>query len=178
MPTASRRRRVLLILVPSVLIALMLALFAWPSSRLAPRGLPIGVVGDPPALPAGSGAFSIHRYSSEQAARHAIEQRQVYGALVDSSASGRTLFVASAASLFVAQLLQRSFASDRPLVRVVDVVPADPQDPRGAALALSALPLVIIGSSPAPCSGSGSGPGASWPAGSSRRARSQVSSRP
>ena len=68
----------------------------------------------------------------------------MYGALVDSS-PGRTLFVASAASLFVAQLLQRTFASDPALVRVVDLVPADPQDPRGAALASSVLPLVIIG---------------------------------
>ncbi len=137
----------LLILVAPGLVALMLTAFAWPSARLAPRGLPVGVVGAVRGFPTEGGAFSVHRYPDAATARQAIEHRHVYGAAV-ASADGTRLLVASAASLQVAQLLERMFAGEArsgPAVRVVDVVPADPQDPRGAALASSVQPLVLAG---------------------------------
>jgi hypothetical protein len=81
----------------------------------------------------------------------------VYGAVVVSP-RGPTLLTASAASPLVAQLLRQTVEAVaspasggqapgglvlRP--RVVDVVPADPDDPRGAALAAAVLPLVLAG---------------------------------
>jgi hypothetical protein len=126
-----------------------LAAFAWPSARLEPRDLPFGIAGPPSVASAleervaqRGGAFDLHRYADETAARAAIEDREVYGALV-ASAHGTTLLTASAASPVVAQLLEEAFAlSDR--VRVIDVVPADDDDPRGVALNSLVLPLTLV----------------------------------
>ncbi|HEV3377582.1 MAG TPA: hypothetical protein VG126_09925, partial [Thermoleophilaceae bacterium] len=63
------------VVVPLV-TALLLTLFAWPSARLEPRELPIGVAGPEAAagavekrLAAQGGAFEVHRYADEAAAR-------------------------------------------------------------------------------------------------------------
>lgn len=160
------------VLVP-VVVAVALMAFAWPSARLAPRDLPIGIAGPAQAtasierqLGRRGNAFDVHRYTDEAAARAAITDRDVYGAIVVAP-SGVTVLTASAASPVVAQLLSQaateaggsggaaapgpgspagqapSAAGARP--RVVDVVPADPEDPRGAALSASVLPLVLAG---------------------------------
>ena len=147
MPASPSRPQPAVVLVVPVLVGLILTLFAWPSARLAPRHLPFGVVGTVPGALATGSSFSVRRYADAAAARHGIRQREVYGAVVGSP-QGTTLYVASAASLVVAQLLEHAFAApvaSGPQVRVVDVVPADPQDPRGAALAASVLPLVLAG---------------------------------
>ena len=147
MPANPPRPHPAVILAVPALAALFLALFAWPSARLAPRDLPLGVVGQEPAAVAAGHAFSVHRYADAAAARHAIEQRTVYGAVIGSQ-HPPTLYVASAASLVVAQLLEHTFAAPAAAgaqVHVVDVVAADPQDPRGAAFAAAVLPLVLAG---------------------------------
>jgi hypothetical protein len=189
------------VLVPA-LVALALVAFAWPSARLAPRDLPIGVAGPPQAATAiqrqlaqRGGAFDVHVYADEAAARAAIGDREVYGAIV-AAPNGVTLLTASAASPVVAQLLSQAATEAGPAggpasgpagdpaggpagtlagstpggpatsapatsapgasapgasapggrqPRVVDVVPADPEDPRGAALSASVLPLVLAG---------------------------------
>ena len=99
------------ILAVPVVVALVLTLFAWPSARLEPRDLPIGVAGAPPAAEAiekrlaqQEGAFDVQRYGDEAAAREAIEDRDVYGAFV-ATPSGPKVLTASAASPAVAQLL-------------------------------------------------------------------------
>ncbi|MFI1359956.1 ABC transporter permease [Streptomyces sp. NPDC020898] len=145
------------VLVP-VLVALALWAFAWPAARTAPRDLPLGVAGPATAvtqiekqLSAHEGAFEIHRYADEAAARDAIEDRTVYGAVV-VTAEGPELLTATAASPLVAQLLQQvvseqaaqSGQSGAP-VRTVDVVPAAADDPRGAAFGASVLPLALAG---------------------------------
>ena len=102
------------ILVVPLVAALILILFAWPSAKVGPRDLPVGVVG---AQPFAAPGFEVHRYASEAAARDAIEDREVYGAL-----TGSKVLVASAASAPVAQMLTHA-AEGRP---VEDVVPAVP----------------------------------------------------
>jgi hypothetical protein len=84
------------ILIVPMAIALALTLFAWPASRQEPRDLPVGVAGPAAAimpieqqLGAREGAFEIHRYADEAAARRAIEDRDVYGAFVASPAGRR-----------------------------------------------------------------------------------------
>jgi len=137
-----------ILLVPLV-VAVVLALFAWPSARLEPRDLPIGVAGAPAAAAAVEqrlaqrpGAFDIKRYRDDPAARSAIEDREVYGAFVVTPAGGKVL-TASAASPLVAQLLTQAAAETaaEPLP-VEDVVASSP---RRTALASSVLPLVIAG---------------------------------
>ncbi|MBO1332385.1 ABC transporter permease [Streptomyces sp. VRA16 Mangrove soil] len=153
MPALHRKSAAAVLLVP-LLAALALWAFAWPATRTAPRDLPLGVAGAPAAaapverrLAARDGAFEVHRYADEAAARAAIEDRKVYGAVV-ATPDGPKLLTASAASPVVAQLLQQALTAQAPAgtkVTTVDVVPAPAADPRGAALSSSILPLVIAG---------------------------------
>jgi hypothetical protein len=140
------------LLIP-LAVAGILSLFAWPSANLEPRDLPLGVAG--PDQMAGAlaerleeeraGAFELHRYADEAAARTAIEDREVYGAIV-AAPDGITLLTASAASPLVAQLLtQAAVAPPTGSVETVDVVPTTREDPRGIVLGAAVLPLVFAG---------------------------------
>jgi hypothetical protein len=134
------------ILVVPLVVALILTLFAWPSAKLGPRDLPVGVAGPAAAtgpieeqLQAREGAFELHRYADEAAARESIEDRDVYGAFVVTP-QGAKVLTASAGSQAVAQ--QLTHAADEAGATVEDVVPAGPQ---ATGLASSVLPLVIAG---------------------------------
>jgi hypothetical protein len=147
--SATRRPLAVALLVP-LLAALALWAFAWPAARTAPRDLPLGVAGPAAAaaqteqrLSQHEGAFEIHRYADEAAARDAIEDRTVYGAVV-VTAQGPRLLTASAASPTVAQLLRQAVAGDTE-VPAVDVVAVPEDDPRGAAFGASVLPLTLAG---------------------------------
>ncbi|WP_405641607.1 ABC transporter permease [Streptomyces sp. NBC_00019] len=154
-PTGNARRMIAVALLVPVIAALALWAFAWPAARTAPRDLPLGVAGPAAAtaqvekqLAQHDGAFELHHYKDEAAARDAIEDRTVYGAVV-VTADGPRLLTASAASPVVAQLLQQAVAeqaaADGTQVRTVDVVAAPAADPRGAALTASVLPLALAG---------------------------------
>jgi hypothetical protein len=151
---------VAILLVP-IVVALVLTLFMWPQARSEPRDLPLGIAGPTAAtgpieakLTRLGDAFEVHRYTDGASARAAIEDRSVYGAIVAGPA-GVALLTASAGSPVVARLFQEQFAaptaagnggSDQPVAaRVIDVVPADPNDPRGAALSALVLPLLLAG---------------------------------
>ncbi|QOV39915.1 ABC transporter permease [Streptomyces ferrugineus] len=151
----ARRRLIAVVVLVPVIAALALWAFAWPAARTAPRDLPLGVAGPAAAtaqverqLAQKDGAFEIHRYADEAAAREAVEDRTVYGAVVVTP-QGPELLTASAASPTVAQLLQQAVAeqaaAEGTQVRTVDVVPAPENDPRGAALNASVLPLALAG---------------------------------
>ncbi|RFU85698.1 ABC transporter permease [Streptomyces triticagri] len=137
-----------------MIVALALWAFAWPAARTAPHELPVGVAGPAAAadgaakqLEARDGAFEVHRYADEAAARDAIEDRTVYGAVVVTP-SGPKLLTASAAGPVVAQLLTEAVTAGAPegtQVQTDDVVAAPAADPRGAALGASVLPMSIAG---------------------------------
>ncbi|MFE7033546.1 ABC transporter permease [Streptomyces sp. NPDC057621] len=148
-----RRHIAAVVLLVPVLAALALWAFAWPAARTAPHDLPLGVAGPAAAtaqvqkqLEAHEGAFEIHRYADEAAARDAIEDRTVYGAVV-VTAQGPKLLTASAASPVVAQSLQQAVAqrADGAPMETVDVVPAAADDPRGSVLTSSVLPMTLAG---------------------------------
>jgi hypothetical protein len=132
--------------------ALLVPLFAGPAANLAPRDLPVVVAGPAPAA-AGlaerlrderPGAFELTTVADATAADRALRDREAYAAFV-VGADGVTLHVASAAGPAVAALLTQAageLGGDRP-VPVVDVVPADPDDPRGGGFAAGFLPLVM-----------------------------------
>ncbi|KQX78248.1 hypothetical protein [Streptomyces sp. Root1310] len=152
--SATRRLIAVVLLVPT-LAAVALWAFAWPAARTAPRDLPLGVAGPPAAtaqlerqLTRHEGAFEIHHYTDGTAARDAVEDRTVYGAVV-VTAEGSELLTASAASPLVAQLLQQAVAQEAAAsgtrVKTVDVVAAPAADPRGSALGASVLPLALAG---------------------------------
>ncbi len=140
----------------AVLLTVVLTAFAWPAVRSAPHDLPLAVAGPPPAVEqvstaleqASPGAFDVRPVDDEAAARSAIEDREVSGAVV-VGADGPRLLVASAASATVANSLRQvaaglGAATGTP-VPVEDVVPAPETDPRGAGLAAAALPLALGG---------------------------------
>ncbi|RKS79918.1 hypothetical protein CLV35_0333 [Motilibacter peucedani] len=149
----------LLVLVVGLPVVVTLAVlaFAWPAARVQPREVPIGVVGAGPSEAqlagrlAGGGAFDLHLYPDEVAARRAIGERDVYGAFVLGQ-SRLDVLEASAASPVVAQLLtgvaqnvaaESGGAGDALTVRVSDVVPLSTADAKGTVLSASLLPLTI-----------------------------------
>ncbi|WP_406010258.1 ABC transporter permease [Streptomyces sp. NBC_00637] len=152
---STTRRLIAVVLLVPTLAAVALWAFAWPAARTAPRDLPLGVAGPTAAvarleeqLNRHEGAFEVHRYADEAAARDAVEDRTVYGAVV-ATTEGPELLTASAASPVVAQLLQqtvtRQAAASGTRLKTVDVVPAPAADPRGSALVASVLPLALAG---------------------------------
>jgi hypothetical protein len=126
--------------------ALLIPLFAAPAANLAPRDLPIAVVGPPQVAQQLAaehpGAFEITTVPDAAAADTAIKNRDVYGAIL-VTATGPEVHVASAASPTVAQLLTQAAAGLGQSVPVRDVVPVDPDDPRGAGFGAGFLPLAI-----------------------------------
>ncbi|MFE2059680.1 ABC transporter permease, partial [Streptomyces sp. NPDC059446] len=154
MPAAPNRRAVAAVLLVPLVVTLALWAFSWPAARIAPRDLPVGIAGAAPAadqlqkrFEQREGAFEIHRYEDAAAARTAIEERVVYGAVVITEA-GPHLLTASAAGPVVAQLLTEAAGAAAPGgsgVPVTDVVAAPEADPRGSALGASILPLALAG---------------------------------
>jgi hypothetical protein len=138
--------------------ALMVFAFAWPAANVGPRELPVAVAGPPQAVEqieatlaavpgpdGGETAFDVVVVDDGAAATAAIEDREVYGAVVVSP-DGPRLLVASAAGPAVAQMLRTAAAELSPpgaAVPVEDVVPTDPDDPVGAGLGAALLPLVM-----------------------------------
>lgn len=146
--TPHTHRRPAAILVVPIVVALVVTLFAWPSARLEPRDLPVGVAGPPAAaqqlerrLSAHEGAFDVEHYDDEAAARQAIEDREVYGAFVATHGGGKVLTASAASPMVAQQLTQAASQGDAP-VQVEDVVPVTRE---GLALPSSVLPLVIAG---------------------------------
>jgi hypothetical protein len=149
--------------------ALLVALFAWPAANAEPRDLPVAVAGPAPAAEQFAaqlraqrpGAFDITTVPDAAAADQALRGREAYAAFV-LGPDGVALHTASAASPTVATLLTQAAGqlsgatggtgatgatgatggTGAP-VRVTDVVPGDPDDPRGAGFAAGFLPLAL-----------------------------------
>jgi hypothetical protein len=126
-----------------VLQAVLVSAFVLPGYKPEPHHVPVGVVGPDQVARAleakGADDFTVHRYASEAEARKAVEERDVYGAVVAANGAKHVL-IASAASNTVAQML-RGAAGDVP---VQDLKPLDPDDPRGSTINLLMLPLISV----------------------------------
>jgi hypothetical protein len=162
-----RQLLIISVALPLVIVLAVLA-FAWPVARIAPRDLPVGVVGASPATEgamagmshAEPGGFSFQLYPDEASARSAIKDRDIYGAF-EFTRRRVIVLEASAASPTVAQLLdgigqqlahyatEEAAASGESWLHVhavqVDVVPTSASDPRGVVLASAVLPLSMCG---------------------------------
>ena len=148
---------VVVTLLTAILTVLLIA-FAWPASRSEPRDLPLAVAGPPAAVSQVSGfleqrspgAFEVEALADRAAAVQAIEDRDVYGAIVLDQPQSIEVLTASAGGPAVAQILAQmpaQLAAAQPglTAKVTDVVPLPADDPRGAGLAAGALPLVLGG---------------------------------
>jgi hypothetical protein len=153
---SSGNRKILFVLAGMLALA-----FVFVGSNVAanheprPHGLPLGVVGPPAAVAAITrqldsnvpGGYAVHAYGSLAAAQTAILHRTIYGAV--DVGPPPVLLVASAASRFVATLLQQTFQAaagvqGQQLV-IHDVVPLPPSDSTGATAFSATLSLIIVG---------------------------------
>ncbi|MFF0454673.1 ABC transporter permease [Nocardia africana] len=106
------------VLALSALITVLVTAFAWPTSNLAPRHLPVGLAGPAPAVEQvrqglaalGTSAIDTTTYPDRSAAVRAIEDRDIYGAIV-IGANGPEVLTASAAGPAVAQALSEAARS-------------------------------------------------------------------
>jgi hypothetical protein len=158
-----RQLAIVAIALPLV-ITIAIVAFAWPTARIQPRDVPVGVAGAAPAAQqlvttlsaAEPGAFDLRLYASAHAAATAIRSRDIYGAFV--VAPGRLqILEASAAGPAVAQVLstagvrlaaaanRTAAAAGQPAIAVttVDVVPLPAADPKGSVFSSALLPLTI-----------------------------------
>lgn len=138
----------------AILFSVVLLAFGLPGVKAEPHDVPIGVAGPAQAVQQVSGAlaereagaFAVTSYADEAALAAAIRDREVYGGLA-VSAKGPKLLTASAGSPVVAQALTAigtGLASQQGAVlESQDVVPLTADDPRGAGLAVSPLPMLI-----------------------------------
>lgn len=154
---------ILFTVMETVIVSLILVIFAWPLVNATPAGLPIGIVGPAVVTDAveqavdsqAPGVFSWTEFDSADTAVAAIGQREIYGAFVLSD-TGLEVITASAANVAVSQLLSqvgqqisdataRSYGLTVLSPSVIDVAPMPATDARGAGLSAAALPLVIAG---------------------------------
>ncbi|UOE42520.1 ABC transporter permease [Agromyces larvae] len=157
----------------AAVVAVVVLAFAWPSVTAEPRDLPIAIVGTDQAIDAVEaaidehqpGAVALQSADDRSAAVDAIEQRDVYGAIV--LGEHPEVLTSSAASLPVSQMLTgigqtleaqinaraaaEAAAAGAPVapphidVPATDVVPLADSDPRGSGLASAMFPLVMGG---------------------------------
>src|ERR1700694_2141096 len=174
-PLAALRATAIVVALTTVLAIIAIA-FALPAARSKPHDVPIGAVGPQTASGQGAlprerevppparrgvaglleqnapGAFAVTTYPDEAALVTAIRDREVYGG-ISLGQGGPKLLIATGASPTVAQLLTQvgngtaQHAGVPP--RTEDLAPPTANDPRGAGLAASALPITLAGLLPA-----------------------------
>jgi hypothetical protein len=157
-PAAIRATGIIVVL--TVVLAILAIAFALPAARSKPHDVPIGAAG--PQAASGQvaaileqrapGAFAITYYPGEAALRDAIRNRDVYGG-ISFGPDGRSLLIATGGSPMVAQMLTQigngvAQQAGVPL-HTEDLAPPTADDPRGAGLAGSALPITLAGLLPA-----------------------------
>ncbi|MGE2723009.1 ABC transporter permease [Mycolicibacterium celeriflavum] len=157
-PAAIRATGVIVVL--TVVIAIVALAFALPAARSGPHDVPIGAAG--PQAASGQvaatleqqapGAFAVTYYPGPDALRDAIESRDVYGGIAFGP-DGPTLMIATGASPMVAQMLTQIgngiAQKTGTQLQVEDLAAPTANDPRGAGLAASALPITLAGLLPA-----------------------------
>lgn len=164
-PGASWRHAAGAAVAASAILVLVLLAFAWPTYTAKTKDIPIAVAGAQPAVAAfeqqlaaqgeASAAIDVRELSDRAAAVTAIEQREVYGAIVLPNQPGGVVEVltASAGSAPATQLLnglaqgisKAAVGQGGQAATVTDVVPLAHADSRGAGLALTGLPLAMGG---------------------------------
>jgi hypothetical protein len=167
-PAAIRATGIIVVL--TVVLAILAIAFALPAARSKPHDVPIGAAG--PQAASGQvadmieqhapGAFAITYYPGQAALRDAIRNRDVYGGISfgagadatgQEAREGRALLIATGGSPMVAQMLTQIGNGIAQQVgvplRTEDLAPPTADDPRGAGLAASALPITLAGLLPA-----------------------------
>jgi hypothetical protein len=146
----------------ALIVGVLTLAFAWPSAGLGPNEVPIAVIGPDDAADqvqtqlddAQPDAFDVTAAADADAAATLIKEREVYAAF-QIAPGGVTVYTATAASPTVARMVtgiadqiaaQMGQAAGTPVeVTVEDLVALPADDPNGAGLAASGLPLAAGG---------------------------------
>jgi hypothetical protein len=138
--------------VIGVIVALALgAAYLSIGSSQEPRDLPIAAVGTPQAAKAleasAPGQLSVQAVPDVAAARRAIGERDVYGAVVLSRTGVQELLIAPAANLSVSNFLRKTLGQATPeyVPRITDVGPLPSDDSSGLDIALLVQILLLGG---------------------------------
>lgn len=149
----------------TVIVSVILTIFAWPVATATPKNVPVGITSYDQRIAQfiedefkqnQPGAFNFVEYAGVNEAKAAVALREVYGVLVINGASDLQVLVATGASPTMAQLLNNmavqlgnsfSDATGYPPIRFtpVDLAPLTSKDPRGLGLSAGSLPLIIAG---------------------------------
>ncbi|WP_159401020.1 hypothetical protein [Streptomyces sp. NRRL B-24484] len=151
-----RRRAMIGMLVALGVCAVMQCLFAttYMSASHAPKAdnLPFGTVGTSPVLPAAQKTISLKvtPYPTEAAAKTAIDEARIFGALVSSGTSNTLIVVPSMSDLAPLDLAVRFEEAAKATGQTVQVqqyapTPLVPKDPFGLVQGLMLVPLLIGG---------------------------------
>jgi hypothetical protein len=129
-----------------VLVALFSFFFVFPGHDPKPNHVPLGLAGPGAERTAAAlerdGRFEPERFEDEDAAREAILDREVYGAVLTGPRP--RLLIATAASPQVATLLREAAArTPGGAAPPEDVRPLHHGDPRGVTINLIAIPLSV-----------------------------------
>jgi hypothetical protein len=146
----------------ALIVGVLTLAFAWPSADMGPHEVPIAVIGDEATAEQVQGrldeaqpdAFDVTAAADAAEATTLIEEREVYAAF-QIAPDGVTLYTATAASPTVARLVTgmadqiatqmgQATGTEVP-VTTEDLVALPADDPNGAGLAASGLPLAAGG---------------------------------
>jgi hypothetical protein len=161
-PNTSLGRVLLLSAGLALIVGVLTLAFAWPSADMGPNEVPVAVVGDAATAEQLQGqldeaqpdAFDVTAAADVHEAETLIEEREVYAAF-QIAPDGVTVYTATAASPTVARLatgladqmaaqMGQATGAQVP-VTVEDLVALPADDPNGAGLAASGLPLAAGG---------------------------------
>lgn len=145
-------------LLITLITSVLLYLFTWPAHNSTPRNLPVALVAPQPTAQtvvdrlesANPGAIDVRYFLDETKARHAVLEREVYGALIMEE-NGLRVLTASAASPMVAQMLEQMASAMMPSAQqapkplVDDLVPVTEADPRQVGFVALGIPLIVGG---------------------------------
>ena len=151
-----RRRAMIAIVAALGVCAIMQCLFAttYMSAEHAPKAadMPFGAVGSSPVLTAAQKTISLKvtQYPNESAAKTAIDQAQIFGALITSGTSSTLIVVPSISDLAPLDLAVRfqdaaKSAGQKITVQQYAPVPLPAKDPFGLVQGLMLIPLLIGG---------------------------------
>lgn len=154
----------------SILVALVVLAFLWPTKTMEAQNLPVSITGPNEAVSAiedavaeqGDGAIEFVRADDRDAAVNQVETRETYGAIVLSASAAPEVLTAPAGSAVATQLLngvatqlqaqltQQVAAAGgdpaaAPQVQVTPVVELSDADPTGSGLTAAAFPLMLGG---------------------------------
>ena len=151
-------------LLASLIVAVVILAFTWPTKTMETKNLPVSIAGPEVTVSQfeqslkdqGVETFELKQASSREEAEQQIKQRETYGAIIFTEGAAPEVLTAPAANAAATQMLNGVAAQLEQMkvqaeqasamaVKTTAVVPLSESDSSGTGLAIAAFPLVIGG---------------------------------